>query len=135
MALFRLQTREARKKLAPRDAPYFLELRRGLAIGYRRGMQGGSWELREYRRDLGKYVKRRLGVADDELTADGVTVLSWEHATSLALRRRISESLDSVGHPAKSVPRAASGRTGWPAATKTPGSPAKSRCRTRNSGW
>src|SRR5215472_12216231 len=89
MAL-RLQTREARRKLAPRDAPYYIELRRGLAIGYRRGEQGGSWILREFKPDVthkmgGRYVKRRLGVADDELPADGATVLSWEDATTRAL--------------------------------------------------
>jgi integrase len=33
----------------------------------------------------GRYLKRRLGVADDELPADGITVLSWQDATKLAL--------------------------------------------------
>jgi integrase len=89
MAL-RLQTREARRKLVPRGAPYYFELRRGLAIGYRRLGQGGTWVLREFKTDVGhetggRYLKRRLGVADDELPADGVTVLSWHDATKLAL--------------------------------------------------
>jgi integrase len=89
MAL-RLHTREARRKLVPRDAPYYIELRRGLAIGYRRGGQSGSWLVREFKADVthkmgGRYLKRRLGVADDELPADGKTVLSWEDATKLAL--------------------------------------------------
>jgi integrase len=89
-ALIRLSTREARKKLEARDKPYFQELRRGLAVGYRKGTDGGSWLLREFNPKAGKdgrggYVQRRLGVADDELPADGVSVLRWEDATRLAL--------------------------------------------------
>ncbi len=82
-ALLRLHTREARKKLAQRDKPYFHELRRGLALGYRRGTDGGSWLLREFRG--GRYVQRRLGAADDETPADGVSVLSWGEAQGRAL--------------------------------------------------
>jgi integrase len=101
MAL-RLQTREARRKLAPRDAPYYIELRRGLAIGYRRGGQSGSWVIREFKADAsqkrgGRYIKRRLGAADDELPADGIVVLSWEDATKLAL----GEERPTVTKPSK----------------------------------
>jgi hypothetical protein len=74
-ASLRLHTREARKKLRPRDKPYFHELRRGLALGYRRGTEGGSWMLREFRG--GRYVQRRLGAADDDTPSDGISVLSW----------------------------------------------------------
>src|SRR5215813_10208851 len=89
-ASIRLSTREARKKLASRDKPYFHELRRGLAVGYRKGTDGGSWLLREFNPKAGKdgrggYVQRRLGIADDELPADGVSVLSWQDATVVAL--------------------------------------------------
>ena len=79
----RLQTREARKQLTRRQEPYWHEIRRGLAIGYRQGTEGTSWLLREFRR--GRYTKRRIGAADDELPADGATVLSWSQALNLAL--------------------------------------------------
>jgi integrase len=79
----RLHTREARKKLAPRDAPYYHELRRGLHLGYRRGTDGGSWLLREFRN--GRYVKRRLGAADDATPSDGIAVLDWQEAQQQAL--------------------------------------------------
>jgi len=79
----RLQTREARGRLAAREEPYWLELRRGLAIGYRRGSDSGSWLSREYRG--GRYIKRRLGLADDAAAADGATVLSWNQAQTVAL--------------------------------------------------
>lgn len=83
MALPRLQTREARKKLEARDRPYYIELRRGLALGYRKGIEGGSWLLREYKG--GGYVKRRLAAADDDTPGDGIAVLSWDEAQRLAL--------------------------------------------------
>jgi integrase len=79
----RLQTREQRKKLEPRDKPYFSDLRRGLSIGYRKGVEGGSWLLREFRG--GKYVQRRLGAVDDDVPADGIAMLSWSDAQKLAL--------------------------------------------------
>jgi integrase len=86
----RLQTREARRKLAPREEPYYVELRRGLALGYRRGTEAGSWLLREFKPDAshkmgGRYVKRRLGLADDDVPSDGLAVLSWLDAQKLAL--------------------------------------------------
>jgi integrase len=89
-ATLRLQTREARRKLALREEPYWFEIRRGLSIGYRRGSEGGSWLLREFKPDSshkngGRYVKRRLGLPDDHLPADGTTVLSWSDAQKVAL--------------------------------------------------
>ena len=90
MATVRLDTREQRKKLPQRDKPYFHDLRRGLSLGYRKGADGGSWLLREFKADAsmkggGRYVQRRLGVADDTLPSDGTTVLSWADAQKLAL--------------------------------------------------
>jgi integrase len=79
----RLQTREARRKLAVRHEPYWHELRRGLHIGYRKGGSGGVWWLREFRN--GRYAKRRLGIADDELDANATAVFSWSDALAVAL--------------------------------------------------
>jgi integrase len=81
----RLQTREARKNLPKRSEPYWLEIRRGRYIGYRRGATGGFWLLREHCQGMGKkgaYIKRRLGPADDDGAGDGV--LSWDDARKLA---------------------------------------------------
>ncbi|MGO9933703.1 MAG: hypothetical protein ACLPV8_18090 [Steroidobacteraceae bacterium] len=74
----RLQTRDARRKLPVEHEPFWHEVRRGLHLGYRKGLGGGVWWLREYRG--GRYAKRRLGMADDEINADGTTVLSWSDA-------------------------------------------------------
>lgn len=80
----RLQTREARRGLAPKKEPYWHELRRGLHVGYYKGSSGGTWWLREYRD--GTRPKRRLGIADDDISADGMTVLSWPQVITAALR-------------------------------------------------
>src|SRR6266404_2924522 len=82
----RLQTREARLKLAPRAEPYWYEIERGRAIGYYRGSSGGSWWLREFAD--GAYRKRTLGRADDKNDADGDRVLSFSDMVRLVLRGR-----------------------------------------------
>jgi len=74
----RLQTPDARRKLSIGHEPFWHEVRRGLYLGYRKGLNGGVWWVREYRG--GRYAKRRLGIADDEINADGATVLSWSDA-------------------------------------------------------
>lgn len=86
-----LSTREQRKKLPARHEPYNVEIRRGLHLGYYRGRgsKGGSWILREFKADArapkgGRFVKRRLGVADDVAQSDGVAVLTWFEALKLA---------------------------------------------------
>jgi integrase len=85
-----LSTRATRKKLAPRDPPYWSELEHGLRLGYRKGTSGaGVWVLREFKADRtktggGSYVRRRLGLADDLLPADGAAVLSHSDARKLA---------------------------------------------------
>jgi len=80
--MYSLATKTSRKKLAPREEPYYYELRRGLRLGYRRGKTAGSWLLRESRGD--HFVKRRLGLADDDAPSDGVSVLSFEEAQAIA---------------------------------------------------
>jgi integrase len=82
----RLQTRDARQKLAPRHEPYWYEVERGRAIGYYRGRKGGSWLLREY--VDGAYQHRRLGHADDRNDADGDQILSFTDAVRVVLRGR-----------------------------------------------
>jgi hypothetical protein len=65
----RLQTREARQKLAPAKEPYWREIPRGLHVGYYKGHGTGTWWLREIRE--GRRAKRRVGLADDHVPADG----------------------------------------------------------------
>jgi integrase len=70
--------------LASRDAPYWTEVQHGLRLGYRKGKTGdGVWVLREFRG--GKYVRRRLGLADDTAPSDGVTILSFADAQRVSV--------------------------------------------------
>ena len=54
-----LETREQRAKLRARHEPYWRSIGRGLAIGYRKGANGGEWYVRRYLG--GQYVKDTLG--------------------------------------------------------------------------
>jgi hypothetical protein len=65
-------------------------LKRGLAIGCRRGATGGSWLMRESKGDY--FIKRRLGVADDTVPADGQGVLSWSQAQNNGTWGQAAES-------------------------------------------
>ncbi len=81
--VYRLSTREARQKLPPQHEPYWHEVRRGLHIGYRKGRDGATWWLREYRER--RLSKRRVGTADDDFDANGETVFSWADVLKIAL--------------------------------------------------
>jgi integrase len=79
----RLQTRDARRKLTGTHEPFWHEVRRGLHLGYRKGRRAGVWYLKEVRD--GRRVLRRLGIADDQVDADGASVLSWTDVLNLAV--------------------------------------------------
>lgn len=75
----RLETRQARFRLAVRPDPYFQDLGDGLHLGYRRRASGGSWVARMWGEDS-RYREERIGLADDYRDADGVTFLSYAEA-------------------------------------------------------
>ncbi len=79
----RIETRDARSKLARQEDPYWRQITPGLAVGYVKGARGGVWRVRAYER--GAYRKGRLGIADDHADADGRTVLSYGQAVEAAL--------------------------------------------------
>ena len=79
----RLETREARRKLAPAHEPHWRSVGRGVAVGYRKSAEGAAWYVRRYAR--GAYHKRVLGDTDDQYPADGQFRLSWSDALRLAL--------------------------------------------------
>src|SRR5262250_3066946 len=82
----RLQTREARQKLTPAKEPYWREIRRGLHVGYYKGQDTGTWWLREIHE--GRRAKRRVGLADDHVPADGKAVYSFEQVLKVALAEK-----------------------------------------------
>jgi integrase len=79
-----LSTREARKRIAPRGKPYYRGLDEGLHLGYRRGQSAGAWVIRMYLGNGAYEIATLEGRPDDVLAADGVTVLNWSQAQSVA---------------------------------------------------
>lgn len=79
----RLDTREQRKRLPSRHDPYYVDVAKGVAIGYRKGVTAATWSLRRY--NGSRYHKREIGHADDDQPADGVRVLSWPDVVKLAV--------------------------------------------------
>jgi integrase len=87
----RVSTPTSRRLLQARDAPYWSELHRGLRLGYVKSKNGtaGVWVVREFKAgpmgERGGYVRRRLGLADDLMPADGTTVLTYADARDKAI--------------------------------------------------
>jgi integrase len=84
----RITTPSHRKKLPPRDAPWWRPIHPGLRVGYRRTSAGvtasGSWLVR-LARPGGRIAQKALGLADDRETADGRTILSFAQAVETAI--------------------------------------------------
>lgn len=89
-------SKTARKRLAPRDSAYFVNIGGGRAIGYRRRYadRAGKWMSRIPSETGGKYERSVIGDADDFIEADGQSILSYTQALGLISR---STSLDA-GH-------------------------------------
>ena len=79
----RLGTRTARSALKSRHQPYWLNIGEGVALGYRRGPQGGSWYCRVYEGD-GKYRQDLIAGADDHIDANGESVMTFYQAQERA---------------------------------------------------
>jgi integrase len=80
-----LGTRTERAILAPRKEPYWLVLEKGRALGYAKGLNGGTWIARYYNPAAHPVrAKKALGAADDVSDADGKMVLSCAQAQEVA---------------------------------------------------
>lgn len=75
----RLGSRTARVALKARHQPYWINIAEGVALGYRRGPQGGSWYARVYAGE-GQYQQAQIGGADDHVDANAETVLTFYQA-------------------------------------------------------
>jgi integrase len=81
-----LDSRDARRKLAPRGEPYYRSVERGVHLGYRRRADAaGTWLMRVYAGD--GYRAERIGTADDLSDADGDVILTYWQAVD-AVRRQ-----------------------------------------------
>ncbi len=79
----RLATRTARANLKAQHQPYWLNIAEGVALGYRRGPQGGSWYCRVYE-GAGKYGQDYIAGADDHVDTNGETILTFYQAQERA---------------------------------------------------
>lgn len=96
-----LDSKDARRRLAPRAKPYFRTLERGLHLGYRRLANGaaGPWVARHYLGDR-RYEEEAIGHADDLSDADGVAILTYWQAVETArerLRLRVHRAAGVAG--------------------------------------
>jgi len=80
-----LKSRSARESLAKRPEPYWLVLEKGRALGYRKGVNGGTWIAKYY--DPTANPTRQyhpLGATDDTSDPDGKMVLDFSQAQAAA---------------------------------------------------
>lgn len=79
----RLETREARRRLTIQKIPHWRLIIEGIHLGYYKGKNGGIWYIKA-RTPEGKYVWRKLGLADDASDANNQHILSYSQAQELA---------------------------------------------------
>ena len=78
-----ITTKAARDRLPEQHEPHWRGIEGGLALGYRKGVAGGSWMARL--RVGGGYLKASFGRADDTLKPDGDRVLDYRQAQAKAI--------------------------------------------------
>jgi len=81
-----LETRTARARLKDPKKRVWRNIVEGLAVGYRKGINGGTWYLR-IAQPGNKYSIKALGSADDFQEADGLTVLTYGQAVKQAQQK------------------------------------------------
>jgi len=92
-----LDTRTARSRLKARGKPYFRSLEPGLHLGYRKPLSGpGKWVARHYVGEQ-SYEVETLAIADDYSDPDGVAILSFAQAQTLARGRMVDRVHAAAG--------------------------------------
>src|SRR6516165_1893685 len=79
----KIDTRSARARLSERREPYWTVISEGCALGYRRGVKGGTWIAR-FRDENGRQHYEALGAEDDARDPDGLTVFGFPQAQARA---------------------------------------------------
>ena len=92
-------TRSARSHLSARREPYWTTISLGCALGYRRGINGGTW-IAKFRDDTGQRHMSALGAADDARDADGISVFSFAQAQERARAFFNQKGREAAGHVA-----------------------------------
>ena len=79
----KLETRTSRLKLPVTAKPLFVRVAPGVSLGYRRTKTAGTWVLRVGSGRNGAWTKR-IAIADDFDDSDGVAILTFWEAQSVA---------------------------------------------------
>ncbi|WP_249166350.1 site-specific integrase [Bradyrhizobium sp. JYMT SZCCT0428] len=92
-----MDSRTARSRLKARGKPYWRGLEPGLHLGYRKPLSGaGKWLARHYVGDQ-TYKVETIATADDFSDADGVAILSFPQAQTLARARMVARAHTAAG--------------------------------------
>lgn len=91
----RLESEEGRRKLKQANEPYWVTIHKGVALGYRKGANGGTWHTRA--RVPGAYRRKEIGIAADNRPANGTDVLDYWQAQDKA--RQVAEQLVKDSDP------------------------------------
>jgi integrase len=95
----RISTRSARlddTRIKQRREPYWCNIGKGLAVGYRKGATGGTWLVRHFTTETGRRIES-IGVADDYADADGIRVLTFDQAQAKAREWFTRKVLEDTG--------------------------------------
>src|SRR4051812_47801701 len=98
----KIDSRSARSKLEERREPYWTVISAGCALGYRKGLKGGTWIAR-FRADDGRQHYDALGAADDNRDPDGLTAFSFSQAQERAREFFSRKAREIAGHAEPSV--------------------------------
>ena len=107
----KITTRNARSKLAQSKVPHWRAIDRGAHLGYRKGVNGGTWIVR-WRKPDRSYGTQAIGKADDTLAADGEEVLDYSQAL-VGARQRIEDEFQGVVSSSFTVRDAIQEYLGW----------------------
>jgi integrase len=91
--------KKPRLKQPIRGRAYFSEIRKGLAVGYRRNGRAGTWLVRAAKGN-GKSWMKSFATADDFEPANGETIMTYEQAKERAIllaRGNVASSADRHG--------------------------------------
>lgn len=82
-----LESAKGRLKLGVRSEPYWRAIGPGFSLGYRKSRLNSSWFFRSVPLRPNERLRQiRIGEADDKAKADGIVVLSFRQALTMALR-------------------------------------------------
>ena len=83
---YNIKNRKSRKAMPEDTNPFYVTIKRGLSLGYRKNeTKAGTWSFRRYANGRYEYNVPDA-VADDELKANGDSILSYEQAENAARR-------------------------------------------------